>query len=141
MKSLRRIGSHEEGTAAIEMSIGLPILILFIWGIFQVGVAYQAIAGIQHGLGEGARMGSVCLTPNPLTGCATPTEAQIRDRIKAKVFGVKVGTFSEPVVAAPASTECTRCFDASVTFSMPMNFLFFNGPTINITRSKRIYLA
>jgi hypothetical protein len=24
---------------------------------------------------------------------------------------------------------------------MPMNFLFYTGPTINITRTKRVYLA
>jgi hypothetical protein len=141
MTLIRKLRRDQTGSAAIETAVGLPVLVLFIWGIFQVGVALQAIAGIQHGLGEGARYATICLTPNPITGCATPTDTQIKDRIKSKVFGVGVGTFSEPSITTPATTACTGCRDASVTFSMPMSFLFFNGPTINITRSKRIYLA
>jgi Flp pilus assembly protein TadG len=141
MNLIRKLRDDQAGSAVIEMAVGLPILVLFIWGIFQVGIALQAIAGMQHGLGEGARFGTICLTPNPVTGCATPTDAEIRARIQSKVFGVGVGTFNEPSITTPATTDCTDCRDASVTFSMPLNFLFFNGPTINITRSKRIHLA
>ncbi len=32
----------------------MPILVLFIYGIFQVGLLFQANAGMQHALGEGA---------------------------------------------------------------------------------------
>ena len=41
----------------------------------------------------------------------------------------------------PDPTACTNCRDLSVTFHMPMNFLFFSAPSINITRTKRVYLA
>lgn len=138
---LRVLKSEERGSAAVEMAVALPVLVVLLWGIFQVGIALQAIAGMQHALGEGARYATLCLTPNPITGCATPTDAQIKTRIQEKVFGTRVGTFDEPVVSTPASTVCTHCRQASVTFRMPMSFVLFNGPSIDITRSKLIYLA
>jgi Flp pilus assembly protein TadG len=136
--SLRR---SDRGAAAIEMAISLPVLMLFIYGIFEIGVAGQAIAGMQHGLGEGARMATICINPSATGTCGVPTDVDIAARIQAKKFGVGVGTFDDPTVTTPAATDCVNCRDLSVTFHMPMNFLFFSAPSINITRTKRVYLA
>lgn len=138
MKKLLR---NSEGAAAIEMAFALPILILLIYGIFQVGVAFQASAGMQHALGEGARLAT--LFPEP-------SNEEVATRIKDKVFGVGVGSFSEPSVTEQCTTsgenKCptgtTSSYkDLSVTFTMTPNFLFFNGPQINLTRTKRVYTA
>ena len=123
------------------MAIAVPVLMLFIYGIFEIGVAGQAIAGMQHGLGEGARFATICVNPTAAGTCGVPTDADIQAKIQAKKFGVGVGTFDDPVVSTPAATDCTHCRDLSVTFHMPMNFLFFSAPSINITRTKRVYLA
>ena len=56
LKLLRR---NERGAAAIEFAIAVPILIVCIYGIFQVGLLYEANAGMQHALGEGARAASL----------------------------------------------------------------------------------
>ena len=108
MMQFRSIRRDERGAAAIEMAIAVPILALFLWGIFQIGIAFQASAGMQHALGEGARYATIF---------PAPSNDQIKTRINDKKFGVGVGTFS-----------------------MPMSFLFFNGPTVNLTRSKRVYI-
>ena len=141
MMKLAAIRKHEEGAAAIEMAIAVPVLILFLWGIFQLGVAGQAVAGMQAGLGEGSRMGTLCLNPTPTGTCTAPTDTQIADRVKAKVFGLSIGTFDDPVVSTPDSSLCTNCRDVTVTFQMPMDFLLFQGPTLSLSQSKRIYLA
>lgn len=141
MKKLIALRQHEEGAAAIEMAIALPVLILFIWGIFQIGVAGQAVAGMQAGLGEGARLATICTNPTGTGTCSSPSDDDIKQRVKDKVFGLKIGTFDEPVVSTPAATDCTHCKDLSVTFNMPTNFLFFQGPTLHLNQSKRIYLA
>ncbi len=128
MKRLSGIRQDERGGAAVEMALAVPVLTLFLWGIFQVGVAFQASAGMQHALGEGARYATIF---------PTPTNDQLKARINQKVFGVHVGSFSAPAVTdAPDGSYK----DMSVTFSMPMSFLFFNGPTVNLTRSKRVYV-
>jgi hypothetical protein len=91
---------------------------------------------MQHALGEGARLATLCYDPDPDTGCSHPGNAEIKAKISDKVFGTGVGDFDDPTV-----TDGTGYKDLSVTFSMPMNFLLFNGPTINLTRTKRVYLA
>lgn len=126
------------GAAAIEMAIALPTLVLFLWGIFQLGLVFQANAGMQHALGEGARLATLCYSPSA-SGCSTPTNDAIEDKISANVFGTGVGTFSTPTVTdGPGGSNYK---DLSVTFSMPTSFLFFNGPTIDITKDKRVYIA
>lgn len=126
-KMFRQISRDQSGAAAIEMAIAVPVLTLFLWGIFQVGIAFQASAGMQHALGEGARYATIW---------PTPTNDQIKTRINSKVFGTGVGTFSEPTVNNGADYK-----DLSVTFNMPMSFLFFNGPSVSLTRTKRVYVA
>ena len=139
-----RLLRDNRGAAAIEMAFALPILVLLIYGIFQVGVAFQASAGMQHALGEGARMAT--LFPEP-------SNDEVKARIQSKVFGVGVGTFSEPTVTeqctsssgtgpgtCPSGTTSSYK-DLSVTFTMTPNFVFFTGPTINLTRTKRVYTA
>lgn len=136
--SLRR---DNRGVAAIEMAIALPVMIMFIYGIFLIGVAEQAIAGMQHGLGEGARLATVCINPSAAGACDVPTDNDIIARIQTRAFGVGVGTFDPPTVSTPDPAVCTHCRDLSVTFHMPMDFLFFMGSQINITRTKRAYVA
>lgn len=120
----------------IEMAIALPVMVLFLWGIFQVGVAFQATAGMQHALGEGARLATVCQNPTPAGVCTTASNTQIEAMINSKVFGTGFGTFTVTPVASGPSYR-----DLSVTFTMPTNFLFFNGPNISLTRSKRVYVS
>ena len=141
MRKFISLRQSDRGAAAIEMAIALPVLLIFIYGIFEIGIAGQAIAGMQHGLGEGARYATICVNPTSAGVCGVPTDTQIAARIQAKKFGVGVGTFDDPTVTTPVATDCVNCRDLSVTFHMPMNFLFFSAPTINITRTKRVYLA
>ena len=139
MSKLFNIRRDDRGAATIEMALALPTLVLFLWGIFQVGVAFQANAGMQHALGEGARLATLCYNPTT-AGCSTPSNDAIKTKISDRVFGTKVGTFSTPTVTDGPTTG-TKYKDLSVTFSMPMNFLFFEGPPVTITKTKRVYVA
>jgi Flp pilus assembly protein TadG len=94
MRPLKLLKRDERGAAVIEIAIVLPVMILLIYGIFQVGILYQANAGMQHALGEGARYATLCLSPDP---CENPTPAQVQDRIEDSVFGTKPGTFTVPL--------------------------------------------
>ena len=133
MKLLKLLKRDERGTAVIEIAIVLPVLILFIYGIFQIGILYQANAGMQHALGEGARYATLCLSPSP---CENPTGAQVKTRIESSVFGTSPGTFT-----VPTPTSTSGFMTLTVNYSQPMNFLFFAGPTVNVTRTKKVYVA
>ncbi len=133
MKLLRHLKRDNRGAAVIEIAIALPVLITFIYGIFQIGILYQANAGMQHALGEGARYATLC-TPSG-TGCSVYSDTQIKAKMNAAVFGTKPGTFTIP---NPSTTN--RVMTLTVNYSQPMNFLFFPGPTVNLTRTKVVYL-
>lgn len=127
MSRIARIARDRSGATVIEFALILPVLVMFVYGIFVVGQLFQANAGMQHALGEGAR--TATLWP-------TPSDSVIQNRISSKVFGTGSGTFT---VATP--TSGTGFKDLSVTYTMPMDFLLFTGPTVTITRTKRVYLA
>ena len=132
MKRLRQIRRDERGVAMIEMAFALPILLLFVFGIFQFGVILQANAGIQHALGEGARYAT--LYPKP-------ADDLIQAKIANEVFGLNVGTFSAPTVTTPATTVCTNCRLLTVNYTVTPNFVFFTGPAITLVRTKRVYVS
>ena len=139
MTALTRLRRNEEGAAAIEFAISLPVLLVMIYGIFQIGLIFQANAGMQHALGEGARYATLC-TPTS-TGCNSPSDSAVVTKMSSKVFGMNIGTFGTPTVTTPAAATCTHCKDLSVSYTVTPNYLFFSGPPITLTRTKRVYLA
>jgi Flp pilus assembly protein TadG len=128
-KNIRR---DERGVAMIEMAFALPILLLFVFGIFQFGVILQANAGIQHALGEGARYAT--LYPKP-------ADNLIQSKMANEVFGLNVGTFSAPTVTTPETSVCTNCRLLTVNYTVTPNFVFFSGPAITLNRTKRVYVS
>lgn len=135
----RLLVRDQNGAATVEMAFALPILIVMIWMFVQLAQIYRALAGIQQGLGEGARYATLCLNPSSL-GCEAPTAASIKTKISASVYGVGPGTF---VVSDPVSgnSGTSQYYDLKVTYSQPTSLLLFPGPTINVSRSKRVWVA
>jgi Flp pilus assembly protein TadG len=130
MSMVRRIIANVRGAAAIEMAFALPLLLMFIYGIFQYGVILQANAGMQHALGEGARLATIY---------PKPADSLIVTRMQQRLVGMKVGTFGTPAVSTPATSVCTNCRLLTVTYTVTPDFLFFNGPPISLTRTKQVY--
>jgi Flp pilus assembly protein TadG len=126
------------GAALVEMALTLPVLSAMIYGIFTFGQLFQANAGMQHALGEGSRYATLCLS---ISGgaCTVPSDTQIVTRVNAKLFGTGVGTFDAPLVDSTTVTSGYKTI--TVTYHQPMNFLVFMGPTVDLTRSKRVYIA
>ena len=129
MNAIRNLYRDARASAAIEFAIAAPVLVSFIWGIFQMGMLMEANAGMQQALGEGARQAT--LWP-------TPTDTQIQSTITSAKFGVSGGTWSTPTITTD-TTAGTKTI--SVSYSQPTNFLFFNGPTVTFTATKVVYLS
>lgn len=124
LKSLR----NESGAAVIEFAIAVPVLVLMMWGIFQIGMVFQANAGMQNALGEAARYATIF---------PTPTDTQIQAKITGHKFGLR-GTWSPPTITPDATTKSMLI---TVQYSQPLDFLMFPGPTVTLTKSKRVYLS
>ena len=129
----------QNGAAVIEMAFVLPILIVMIWAFVQLAQIYRALAGIQQALGQGARYATLCLNPSSL-GCSSPTPAEVKTNIEQSVYGLGPGTFNTPVPTTGTSGT-SNYYDLKVTYTQPTNLLLFPGPTITMTRSKRVWIA
>lgn len=128
---LKKFRSDERGAAVIEMAFALPTLVMMLWALVQLGLVYRAMSGIHHGLGEGARMAT--LYPSPTTD-------KITAKIRTAVYGIGPGHFTieEPV---SGTADGSKYLDLKVTYSQPTDLLFIPGPTISVTRSKRVWVA
>lgn len=151
MNAIRKLIRDERGANLIEFAIALPILVSFIWGIFQVGLLFQANAGMQHALGEAARYATVCVTSG--STCAPPTDTQISSVVTSKKFGTYNGTLGtlsistkttgdldgDPATAAGSGKAVYK--DLSLQYTHTMRFLFLPAKTVTLSRSKRVYLS
>jgi len=139
MKLGRRILRNQNGAATVEMAFALPILIVMIWMFVQFAEIYRAMAGIQQALGQGARYATLCTSPTA-TGCSSPTAAQIKTDITNSVYGIGPGTFTvdDPVHGTAGTSSY---FDLKVNYTQPTSLLLVPGPTITVSRSKRVWIA
>lgn len=129
---IAKILRDERGANAIEMGIALPVLVFFIWGIVQVGLLFQANAGMQHALGEAARYATIY---------PTPADDALKAKMADRKFGTYNGTLGELTIEDVTSGGSVVAKKLTLTYSQPTNFLLFNGPTVNISKTKTVYLA
>jgi Flp pilus assembly pilin Flp len=128
----RRLVKNERGAAVIEMAFALPALVILIWGIVQLGLMFRAMAGIQHSLGEGARLATIW---------PQPTDDAIETKMEEVVYGIEPGTFTIHPPEAGLSDAGEPYLDLKVSYTQATNLLLLPGPTISVERSKRVWVA
>jgi Flp pilus assembly protein TadG len=124
----------ESGTAAIEFAIAVPVLVMMLWGIFQIAIVLQADAGVQQALGEGARLATIYDTDTN----ARPTDDEISAKITSARFGIRDGTWHTPDI--DDSGEADGYIDITVQYDVPTDFLLFEGPEVTLMHTKRVYI-
>ena len=129
MTRFRQLIAERDGSTAVEFAVAVPVLVMLLWGIVQVGLLYEANAGMQHALGEGARMATIY---------PTPTDTQIQTKITSAKFGLGNGTWGTPSIVTD-NTAKTKTI--TVTYSQPTDFLFVQGPNVSLSASKVVYLS
>ncbi|HVF82967.1 MAG TPA: TadE/TadG family type IV pilus assembly protein [Sphingomicrobium sp.] len=135
---LRGLGRNQDGASLIEMAFALPVMILLIWTIFQYGLIFRANSGMQHALGEGARLATIF---------PTPTNEEIEQKMEDSVYGIGPGDFSYAITPVddpdtPLVNEAEVGFlDLTVTYTQETSLLLVPGPTITVTKTKRAWSA
>ena len=121
----------EGGATVVEMAFALPVMVMLLYMVVQLGLVFRAMSGIQHSLGEGAR--AATLWP-------IPTVDTVKDKMDAAVSGIGPGDFhiEEPV---PGTADGSDYLDLEVTYTQPTDLLVIPGPTISVSRSKRVWVA
>jgi Flp pilus assembly protein TadG len=134
VKPLRRIVRNDSGAAVIEIAFALPALIVLLWVILQLGLVLRAMAGIQHALGEGARVATIYPYEAPST-----SNTAIVDAMQAAVYGIGPGDF-DIVAPVEGTADGGTYLDLQVTYEQDTNLIFFPGPTISVERHKRVWV-
>ena len=131
MRLLTKLRRNDRGAAVIETAFALPALIVMMWMIVQAGLVFRAMSGIQHGLGQGARLAT--LYPKP-------SDTAVQTAITNAVYGIGPGTFDIPTPTT-GTADGANYMDLKVTYTQPTDMLLFPGPTITVSRSKRVWIA
>jgi Flp pilus assembly protein TadG len=129
MGVLRRIATDRRGATAVEFALSVPVLLTLIIGILQLGTLFFANAGLQQAIESGARYAS--LYPNP-------TDTQIIAKVNNNRYGLDSTRITGPSLSHGTSNG-VNYVDLTMSYSVPLNFVFFQVGSINLSQSQRAY--
>lgn len=141
------------GLGAVEFALLMPVLFAFIIGITQVGILFQAQAGLRHAVQEGARYATLYV-PSTTGTQQRPTDQQIIDKVNASKYGLSGGTVTGPTITTgtatvttsaattntSAGTFTTTYLDITMSYQVPLNFIFYSPAPITLTETRRVYV-
>jgi Flp pilus assembly protein TadG len=97
------------GTSAIEFAITLPLFILFVLGVWQIGYGMWAQSALQHGTQMAARCMAVAAAATNPTTCNTTASTQSYAASQSYGFNPSpsVFTVSQPTCGNQISADYT----------------------------------
>lgn len=113
---LRRILRRDDGTAAIEFAILVPILIMVSIGVVDIGRLAWSVSGLSNAAREAVRFASVRGNGSLLEASAPEVEGFARDRY----IGIEKDSLSIDVLWTPDNNSGST---VSVTLTLQFNFL------------------
>lgn len=122
MRRLRLI-EEEHGAAIVEFALVLPILLLVLWGIVDIGRAFYTLNSLASALREGARTAAVMAT-NPSTAA---NKTVVRTTVKQSFapIGPPLDTTLVTVTVAGRQVTVAARYDfaplALVGWTFPIN--------------------
>lgn len=96
---------REDGAAAVEFALVLPILVTLIFGILQYGLWFNDSLSTRQGVREGARLGVV--------GCFTGASCPVADL-------PSLASTTRDLISAPTGEEYVRVRAATWTRGRPL---------------------
>jgi hypothetical protein len=116
LRRLLRLGRREEGAAAVEFAIVLPVLMLLLAGFIEFGWGFYWMQTVTNASRAGARY---AIQAKLVSGVSTPyTESEIQTLVKNN-YGNDLAVTVNPAVG-PASGD-----PRSVTVAKTMQWLMF----------------
>jgi Flp pilus assembly protein TadG len=122
--------ADKKGVSAVEFALILPLLVLIIVGIAQMGILYFSHAGLRNLVAEGARFASI--SPRP-------TDAAIKARINQGGFGLVPSKLGQPAITY-GNTNGNHWADISVSYTVHLNFIFWAPSPFQIEEKRRVFI-
>jgi Flp pilus assembly protein TadG len=118
----------ERGQTAVEFALMIPVMLLFVLGIFQIGVTYFNQEALATSARDGARAGAIHTGSTPAV-----IIQDAKDAITANATGLDTNTLSITVIGvdnpqAPNGTlwEQGDIIDVTVTYPWKIGVLAFS---------------
>lgn len=118
----RRSLKDDRGAVAAEFALILPVLLLLVFGIVQLGLTYQRQEAVHAAAREGARVASLPTT-STAQACARSTAAL-------------AGTGFTATPACSATSDCSTSSGdvvVTITVSNTIDIPFFGSQTFDLT--------
>lgn len=128
LKALRR---DRSGVAAIEMAITLPVLVIMFNMVVNVAFILWEQASLYNAVGQASRFAMVYPAPD-----ADAIEAKANDSIIGKG-----GNITRDVDVAEGTSDGRNYVEVTMTASMPIDFIFMEGPTVDLSQTRRTYIT
>ena len=129
MSRMIQVARSERGAAALEFALAAPVLFTIVIGVAQLGIMYSASTGVHHAVEEGARLAAVY---------PTPSNADIEARVLATKFMLGNADV-DPDVTRGTTPEGDQDVDIKLSYSIPLNFIFFSTPPVTVGHSRRVF--
>lgn len=126
---IRNLIRDIRAASAVEFGLAAPILLSFIIGLIQLGVMFGANAGLKHAVDEGARYSTIY---------PRPTDSQISARVTDKKFMLDPAYIVGPTITHGTDNGAAYA-DISMSYTVPLNFVFFTVAPVTLTQSRRAY--
>jgi Flp pilus assembly protein TadG len=130
MRSQIDIIQNERGASAVEFAIAVPVLLILIIGIIQLGILFMANAGLQQAVEEGARYATIYPSPD---------SSAIIARVNDRRFGLDAANVTGPSVTPGTTSDGINYVDVTMSYSAPLNFVFFETDPVTLSHTRRAY--
>lgn len=137
MTGTAKLAHDCRGTSAIEFALVAPLLITILLGLLQVGILFNANAGLRNAVAEGARFA---------TTFPAPSNDQIIARTTGARFGLKPTSIVGPIVtrgeeatSSQANAPKIKFVEVTMSYATKLDFVFFAGPTVTLKDTRRAY--
>lgn len=151
MRRFADLFRDKSGISAAEFALLAPTFIAMIIGIGQFGILFQAQAGLRHTVQEGARYATTWVPNGPGTP-QRPTDAQIIAQMATSRYGLDPAYITGPTITChyevagappvlcPAPSGSTTYLDITMSYAVPLNFVFYRPPPVTLTETRRVYV-
>lgn len=130
LRSLRR---DTRGVGLVEFALMVPLLVVILVGIAQMGSLYFAHSGLRSLVADGARFASI--SPRP-------TADAVRARLRAGGFGLTTASIAEPSVTLGNTngTSGNWYYLISVTYTLQLDYVFWRPAPTTLTETRTVYI-
>lgn len=115
----------------MEFALAVPALLGFVIGIAQLGMLFFANADVRNAVAAGTRLASV----HP-----DPGDARILAEVEQGVVGLEEQYIIGPSIERGTDANDNDYVDISMSYSAPLDFIFFETPPITLTNKQRVFI-